>query len=63
MVVDSNWYRQVTNRADRLVERIRKLDLTNTLRESGIGQLVGVKFQLHTPKSGVIMRLVERKRF
>ena len=24
-MVDSNWYRQVTNRADRLVERIRKL--------------------------------------
>ena len=24
-MVDSNWYRQVTNRADRLVERIRAL--------------------------------------
>jgi len=24
-MVDSNWYRQVTNRADRLVERVRAL--------------------------------------
>ena len=31
-MVDSNWYRQVTKGADRLVERIRKL-ITYTQRE------------------------------
>ena len=60
-MVDSNWYRQVTNRADRLVERIRKLLNKYTQREWD--RTVGWgKFQLHIPKSGVIMKLVERKK-